>query len=87
MKRPVLDWFTRLTLIAIALLLAANLAMNAGTPVQRPAYGAGVPDTGAQFQAMVDELRALNAKTESIQKLLDSGNLQVKVVPIKKDEH
>ena len=86
MKRPVLDWVTRVTLIAIALLLAANLAMSTGAPVQRAAYGAGVPDTGAQFQQMVDELRALNAKTDSIEKLLSSGNLQVKVVPVKKDE-
>jgi hypothetical protein len=84
MKRPMLDWVTRLSLIAIALLLAANLANSAATSTTRTAYGAGVPDTGAQFQAMVDELHALNGKVDSLQKLLESGNLQVKVVA-KKD--
>jgi len=41
--------------------------------------GAQVPDAGAQRIQMIQELKSLNGKMDQLIRLLDSGDLQVKV--------
>jgi hypothetical protein len=57
-------------------ILASVLSGGRGGPA--PAM-AQIPDAGAQRAAVVDELKALNAKMDKLIDLLNSGNLQVKV--------
>jgi len=62
----------------VALLLAANLIVQAGVFGTRPAQAAGIPDSGAQLQAVVDELKDVNKRLDTMQHYLESGNLAVK---------
>jgi hypothetical protein len=90
--RPTADRFTRLALGSIAVLLGLlvlGLWMQA-SPLSGTAWGAPdpagrtvqpiLPDSGAQFQAMVGELKNLNAKVDELSKLLTSGKVKVTIV-------
>ena len=56
---------------SIGALLVGNLtAQKAG----------GVPDTGALFISMVEELKGVSKKLDGIQASLDSGKITVRVV-------
>jgi hypothetical protein len=75
----------RLLLSVIASLLAANLFVRTTSPVQ-PARAAGIPDSGAQMQMVVDELKEVNKKVEGLNTFLQSGSLTVKVKDPKADK-
>jgi hypothetical protein len=47
---------------------------------------AQVPDAGAQRIAILDELKATNARLDRIAALLESGNLQVRTAPAPADQ-
>lgn len=74
------DRTLRVLLTAIVVLLSANLLVNLNsTSGPRAAYAAGIPDSGAQLQAVVDAAQDLNKKVEKLTSFLESGNLSVKV--------
>ena len=64
------------SLVALGVAAIAPLYLRNSTAATQT-QGAGVPDTGAQLQAVVDELKTTNQKLDTLQKLLDSGKLQV----------
>ena len=70
----------RVLLGAIVFLLGANLLVQmnqaGGT---RTAIAAGIPDSGAQAQATIDQLSELNKRVDKLQSFLESGNLSVKL--------
>ena len=69
---------TRMLLSVIALLLGANLLININNAgPARSAMAAGIPDSGAQMQAVVDQLIELNKRVDKMQGLLESGKLAV----------
>jgi hypothetical protein len=70
---------TRWMLGVVAALLAANLAVNAINSTTRPAVAAGLPDSGAQLQQVVDEITKLNKNVEKLDAFLESGKMTVKV--------
>ena len=79
------DRFVRVMLGIIALLLGLNLvvAMNGGP---RSLMAAGIPDSGAQLQAVVDHLVEVEKKVDKLQVYLESGALSVKVKEMPKAE-
>jgi hypothetical protein len=81
------DRTIRVLLAAVALLLGANLLIqfNAAS-APRPAMAAGIPDSGAQMQAVVDQLADLNKKVDKLDSFLESGKLQVTVKDAKADK-
>ena len=64
------------SLLVLAAAAIAPLYLRNSTAATQ-SQGAGVPDTGAQLQALVDELKITNQKLDALQKTLDSGKLQV----------
>ena len=44
---------------------------------------AQIPDQGAQLQTLIDENKAINTKMDRLLQLLESGKMQVKMVPVK----
>lgn len=80
------DRTIRVLLGVIALLLAGNLLVQLGQNSGRTAWAAGIPDTGAQNQAMIDQLVELNKKVDKLDSYLESGNLSVKIQESKKDK-
>jgi hypothetical protein len=74
------DRSVRVLLGSIALLLGLNLLAQLGSDGgTRTAVAAGIPDSGAQFQAMIDQLKDLNKKVDKLQAYFESGALTVKV--------
>lgn len=74
------DRSLRVLLVAIVVLLAGNLVVNmnnGGSP--RAAYGAGIPDSGAQLQSIVDATQDLGRKVDHLTTFLESGKMQVVV--------
>lgn len=72
------DRAVKCLLAVVSVLLIANLwMMSGGTP--RVARAAGIPDSGAQMQSMIEELKGVNTRLDALQKLIDSGNVTVKV--------
>ena len=71
-------WKWALAVLAVTALASLYLrnTLAAGTPTP-PASGGGVPDSGAQLLAVVDELKNTNQKLDALQKLLESGKVQV----------
>ena len=83
------DRSIRMLLAVIAVLLTANLLvqMNATPRLQAASAPAGgIPDSGAQFQAMVDGIKELNSKVDRVQTFMESGKLSVKVTEMPKAE-
>jgi hypothetical protein len=78
-------------LVVTAVLLAANLAVHwlSDTRVSQakePVSAVnGIPDSGAQIQAVVDEVRGTNKRLDALQSYLESGALTVKA-KIEKDD-
>ena len=67
-------------LIVIAILQALMLVtLWKGDGIATTAR-ANVPEPGADRKEMIAELKAMNEKLASVQKLMESGNLQVQVV-------
>jgi hypothetical protein len=66
---------TRILLTAIAFLLGANLFVSVHR--DQAVQAAGIPDSGAQMQAQIDQLTQLNAKMDKLQSFLESGKLKV----------
>lgn len=79
MKNLNKDWSTKLLLIAAVGLLSLNLLVMSGVTNNRVANAAGIPDSGAQLQSIVDEAKGLSQKMDTLQKYLESGALTVKV--------
>ena len=79
------DRTVKVLLTVITVLLGLNLLVQLH-PAPRVAMAAGIPDTGAQLQAIVDELQTLNKKVDKIDAVLESGNLTVKVKDAKGDK-
>ena len=81
------DRSIRVLLGIIAVLLGLNLlAQISAQTSPRTAMAAGIPDSGAQFQAMVDHLSDLSKKVDKLQAYLESGALSVKVKEMPKAE-
>ncbi len=76
----------RVLLGVIAFLLAANLLVQMNHPGSRTAQAAGIPDQGAQLQAVVDQLVDVNKKVDSLSSYLQSGDMTVKVKTEKSDK-
>ena len=75
-------------LLTVVVILQGLILMGQwlGAPsVVSPAQ-AQIPDAGAQRLAIVKQLEALNAKTDRLIGLLESGKLQVRVVGEEKAE-
>ena len=80
MKSAWTDKSTRVLLVVIAGLLAANLLANLpGSGSSRLQAAGGLPDSGAQLERQIDELTKLNKNVERLQSFLESGKLVVKV--------
>jgi hypothetical protein len=65
----------------IVLMLVLQAVILLGQWVGQPALPraqAQIPDTGAQRQEMIDQLRMTNSKLDQIISLLQSGNMHVK---------
>jgi hypothetical protein len=74
------DRSTRLLLGVIAMLLGINLLVQLGSAAgPNTARAAGIPDSGQQFQSMIDQLTELNKKVDKMQAYFESGALTVKV--------
>ena len=80
------DRSTRVLLAVIAFLLGGNLLVNMNRGGAPAAYAAGIPDTGAQIQAVVDQVAELNKKVDKIDDFLEGGHLTVKVQDAKSDK-
>lgn len=80
------DWTLKALLVMVVALLATNLIVMSGLSTPRAALAAGIPDSGAQLQAVVDEIKATNTRLEAIQKFLESGNMTVNTKPSDKAE-
>ncbi len=69
---------TQVLLAAIAFLLGANLFVQSWHDRSAVAASpAGLPDTGAQLQAQIEQLTLLNSKVDKLQGYLESGKLTV----------
>jgi hypothetical protein len=81
------DRSIRVLLTVIVVLLGGNLLVNMNSHGGSPkAYGDGIPDTGAQIQAVVDQVTELNKKVDKIDSFLESGHMVVKVQDDKSDK-
>lgn len=70
-----------LTVLALLLGLHVWTLWTTGAPVQPPAaHAQGIPDSGAQRQEIIDQLKLLNSKTAKLQELMVSGKVRVQVV-------
>jgi hypothetical protein len=74
-------------LATIIFLLGANLLVSMNSHGgSSTAYADGIPDTGAQIQAVVDQVVELNKKVDKVDDFLESGHLMVKVQDSKTDK-
>jgi len=75
----------RLLVIVIALQLLIVAGQWLDGPRMLPMAQAEPFNAGADRQAMIDQMKSVDSKLDSIVSILNSGNLQVKVVGA--DEH
>jgi hypothetical protein len=68
--------------VAVQAVVIGYLALN---PSQ-PAAMAQIPDSGAQFQQMIEQTKQTNAKLDRIIGILEGGKLQVKVLAEKEEK-
>jgi hypothetical protein len=66
---------TLYVVIAVQAVLIGYLALNPSQPTAM----AQIPDTGAQFQQMIELSKQSNAKLDRIIGILEGGKLQVKI--------
>lgn len=78
MNTPKNDWTTKVLLLAAVGLLSTNLVLMSGVTSSRVAVAAGIPDSGAQLDSILTELKSTNQHFEALQKYLESGALTVK---------
>ncbi len=76
----------RFLLVVIACLLAANLLVDIRAGSAQTAVAAGIPDSGAQLQAVVDQLVDLNKRIDKMEGYLESGKMTVNVKDPKTDK-
>lgn len=97
--RVAVDLYTRICLTAIAVLLTAVvIGLWAEAPTAPTAWGQEpyrptlgprnvLPDSGAQRNEMIEQLRSISGKLDEIQRTLVSGQVKVTVVEAEnKDE-
>ena len=75
----------RLLVIIVALQLMIIAGQWLEGPKMLPTAQAEPFNAGADRQAMIDQMKSVDSKLDSIVSILNSGNLQVKVV--QSDEH
>jgi hypothetical protein len=75
----------RLLVIIVALQLMIVAGQWLEGPKMLPTAQAEPFNAGADRQAMIDQMKSVDSKLDSIVSILNSGNLQVKVV--QSDEH
>lgn len=70
-------------LMTVVLILQGVILLGQwlGTPRVLPTAQAQIPDAGSQRLHMIDELKTLNGKMDKLIGLLESGKLEVRVVP------
>jgi hypothetical protein len=78
-------------LAVIALLLGANVLaqLTTAAPANKANAaipGGGIPDSGAQFKAMIDQLTEMNKKIDKMQTYIESGALTVKIKEAKPEK-
>jgi hypothetical protein len=78
------DRTIRVLLITIVALLAGNLLVNMNNSAPRAAYAQGIPDTGAQLQGILEAVRDVSKKVDTINSTLTSGDMTVKIKDEKK---
>ena len=71
---------TVLTVLAVLAALGLWTAWSASPAMLPAAQAQGIPDTGAQNQQIIDQLKLLNRKTDDIAGILASGKLRVTAV-------
>ena len=79
------DWTSKLLLLIAIGLLGTNLVVMSGITSSRTALAAGIPDTGAQLDSILAEIKTTNQHFDTLQKYLESGALTVKVKAEDKD--
>ncbi len=72
---------TKLLTIVIALQGLMLMGQWLGVPQVTSPAAAQIPDAGGQRIQMIDELKSLNGKMDKLIGYLESGKLEVKVVP------
>ena len=75
-----------LTVLAVLLALQVWVSFSSGPELATPAYAQGIPDSGAQRQQIVDQLKLLNRRTAEMTALMKSGKLRVLVTEMPNDE-
>jgi hypothetical protein len=70
---------TKLLTVVVVLQSLILLGQWLGSPSVLPAAQAQVPDAGGQRVQMIKELESLNAKTERLITMLESGKVTVRV--------
>jgi hypothetical protein len=83
-KRPTIQT-AALLLMFVAGLLTADIAGRIhlmASANAAPAAGGGIPDSGAQLQAIVDGIKTQTARLDSIQAVLESGKMTVLTKPV-----
>ena len=70
---------TKLLTVVVVLQSLILLGQWLGTPSVLPTAQAQVPDAGGQRVQMIKELESLNAKTERLITMLESGKVTVRV--------
>lgn len=72
------DQLKTMLLAMVAVLLAVDIASRI-TPraVMAANTGGGIPDSGAQLQAVVDSVKSIEGKIDNLQSLLESGKVVV----------
>ncbi len=68
---------TILTLLVVVMALNLWTAWCAAPSMLPAARADGIPDSGAQNQQMIDQLKLLNHKVDDLSSLLGSGKLRV----------
>lgn len=69
-----------LTVICVVLVLNLYAGWRDSAGHAGSAYAQGIPDEGAQRNAMIDQLKLLNQKVDQLNGLLTSGKARVTVV-------
>jgi hypothetical protein len=69
---------TKLLVAVIVLQTLILVSQWTGSSPVTPAYGQ-IPDAGGQRQQIIDELKTLNGKMDSLTNTIKSGEVQVRV--------
>ena len=81
------DRSVRVLLGVIAILLGLNLLVQvSGLTGPRVAVAAGIPDSGAQLQAIITNTAEIGKKLDKLQTYLEGGGLAIKVTEMPKGE-